>query len=151
MKIELNKIPIREVIAGYKNSAEEGVTAYNGKLNIRPKYQREFVYKEKQQNAIKLEAEIKELMMDEDVTKKFGIYPFVLTRQEKFLNIRAFTDKMKREAYERQKGICKKCKKYFEIEEMEADHIKPWHEGGKTVSGNCQMLCKDCNRRKSGK
>ncbi len=90
-------------------------------------------------------------MQDEDVTKKSGIYEYVLTRNEKFLNIRAFTDKMKREAYERQKGICKKCKKYFEIEEMEADHIKPWHEGGKTISENCQMLCKQDNRTKSGK
>ena len=31
---------------------------------------------------------------------------------------------------------------------MEADHITPWHEGGKTIEENCQMLCKDCNRRK---
>jgi len=43
MKIELHQIPIREVIAGYKDSAEEGVVAYDGKLDIRPKYQREFV------------------------------------------------------------------------------------------------------------
>ncbi len=43
MKIELHRIPIRDVIAGYKDSAEEGVTAYSGKLDIRPKYQREFV------------------------------------------------------------------------------------------------------------
>jgi len=57
---------------------------------------------------------------------------------------------MKREAYERQKGICVKCKKRFEIEEMEADHITPWHEGGKTISENCQMLCKQDNRTKSG-
>lgn len=99
----------------------------------------------------KLEREITKLMQDEDVTKKSGIYPYVLTRQEKYLNIRAFTDKHKREAYERQKGICKKCKKHFEIQEMEADHKKPWHEGGKTVSNNCQMLCKECNREKSGK
>ncbi len=108
-------------------------------------------FKDKKLNAKNLEAEIKELMQDEDVTKKSGIYSYVLTREEKYLNIRAFTDKMKREAYERQKGICVKCKKRFEIEEMEADHIKPWHEGGKTISENCQMLCKDDNRRKSGK
>jgi hypothetical protein len=107
-------------------------------------------FKDKRLDDGKLEAEIKELMQDEDVTKKSGIYEYVLTRNEKFLNIRAFTDKMKREAYEKQKGVCKKCKKHFEIEEMEADHIKPWHEGGKTIIGNCQMLCKDCNRRKSG-
>ncbi|HOZ55797.1 MAG: HNH endonuclease [Parcubacteria group bacterium ADurb.Bin316] len=108
-------------------------------------------FKDKKFDAKKLEKEITELMQDEDVTKKSGIYEYVLTRNEKFLNIRAFTDKMKREAYERQKGICKKCKEHFEIEEMEADHIKPWHEGGKTIAENCQMLCKQCNRTKSGK
>jgi hypothetical protein len=110
-------------------------------------------FKDKKLNANKLEAEIKELMQDEDVTKKSGIYPYVLTKNEKYLNIRTFTDKMKREAYERQKGICPLCKdkKCWDISDMEADHITPWHEGGKTVSENCQMLCKQDNRTKSGK
>ena len=52
MKIDLHKIPVREVIAGYKDSAEEGVVAYGGKLDIRPKYQREFVYTGKQRDAV---------------------------------------------------------------------------------------------------
>ncbi|MDP2684808.1 MAG: DUF262 domain-containing protein [bacterium] len=113
-------------------------------------------FKGKKLNATKLETEIKKLMQDEDVTKKSGIYPYVLTKQEKHLSIRAFTDKMKREAYERQNGICPFCKsenkkKKWEIEEMEADHITPWHEGGKTTAENCQMLCKQDNRIKSGK
>jgi len=99
----------------------------------------------------KLETEIKELMQDEDVTKKSGIYPYVITRQEKHLSIRAFTDNQKREAYERQNGICPVCNKHFEIGEMEADHITPWCEGGKTITGNCKMLCKEDNRRKSDK
>lgn len=109
------------------------------------------IFKDKKLNSKKLEAEIKELMQDEDVTKKSGIYPYILTRNEKFLSIRAFIEKQKREAYERQKGKCVKCKKRFAIEEMEADHIKPWHEGGKSVAENCQMLCKQDNRTKSGK
>lgn len=108
-------------------------------------------FKDKKLNAKKLEDEIAELMQDEDVTNKSGIYSYVLTRQERSLSIRAFTPNMKREAYERQKGICPVCKKHFEIEEMEADHITPWHEGGKTIAKNCQMLYKECNRRKSGK
>lgn len=90
-------------------------------------------------------------MQDEDVTKKSGIYEYMLTRNEKFLSIRAFTDKMKREAYERQQGICTHCQKHFDLSEMEADHITPWHEGGKTTTENCQMLCRNCNRTKSGK
>lgn len=111
-------------------------------------------YKDAELDASKLEAEVSELMQDEDVTKKSGIYPYVLTRDEKHLSIRAFTDKMKREAFERQKGICAARNAIcgnakFDISEMEADHIKPWSEGGHTTAENCQMLCKDDNRRKS--
>ena len=100
-----------------------------------------------------LEHKIQALMMDDDVTAKKGIYPYVLTCKEKYLNIRAFTDSQKRAAYERQKGICANvnCQKHFNINEMEADHIMPWHLGGKTIPENCQMLCKTCNREKSGK
>ena len=99
----------------------------------------------------KLEEEITALMLDEYVDNKKGIYSYVLTRKEKYLNIRAFNDNQKREAYERQKGVCPKCGVTFEIQEMEADHITPWHEGGKTIAENCQMLCKHDNRIKSGK
>ncbi len=99
----------------------------------------------------KLEQEIQKLMMDDDVTNKKGIYYYVLTRNEKFLNIRAFTESQKRTVYERQKGICKKCNAHFEFEEMEADHVKPWSEGGSTSIDNCYMLCKGCNRKKSNK
>ena len=108
-------------------------------------------FKDKQFDSKKIEEEITILMQDEDVTKKSGIYLYVITRNEKYLSIRSFTDKMKREAYERQKGICPKCKEHFEIEEMEADHTTPWHEGGKTTAENCKMLCKHDNRVKSGK
>jgi 5-methylcytosine-specific restriction endonuclease McrA len=67
-------------------------------------------------------------MQDEDVTKKSGIYEYILNKNERALNIRAFTDKHKREAYERRNGICTKCGEHFELEGMEADHITPWHE-----------------------
>lgn len=108
-------------------------------------------FKNKKLDPNKLEIEIKELMKNEEVTNKKGIYKYILTREEKFLNIRSFTENQKTEAYERQKGICKECGKKFELNEMEADHIRPWHEGGKTIPENCQMLCKEDNRKKSGK
>lgn len=126
-----------------------------------PKYRREmkgiewgFLYnefKDKKIDPKKLEDEVSVLMEDEDVGNKKGIYTYVLTHKEKHLNIRAFSPNQKREAYERQKGICVVCKDHFEIDGMEADHITPWHEGGKTSATNCQMLCKEDNRRKSGK
>ena len=110
------------------------------------------VFKDHDLDPKKLEAEISRLMGDdEDVMNKKGIYSYVLDGKERHLNIRAFSNKQKREAYERQKGICPVCKEHFEIDEMEADHITPWHEGGKTSAENCQMLCKEDNRRKSGK
>ncbi len=87
---------------------------------IFPKYRREmkgidwgFLYnefKDQKFDPKKLEKEIAELMEDEDVGSKKGIYPYVLTGKEKHLNIRAFSPNQKREAYERQKGICVVCK-----------------------------------------
>lgn len=128
---------------------------------IFPKYRKEMKgvnwgylyneYKDLKVDSKKLEERISQLMMDDDITNKKGIYQYLLGGKEKFLNIRAFTDNQKRESYERQKGICVECKEHFDIKEMEADHITPWHEGGKTSSYNCQMLCKEDNRRKSGK
>ena len=126
-----------------------------------PKYRREMKglswgilyneFKTQKLDPKKLDEEVTTLMLDEDVENKKGIYPFVLTRKERLLNIRAFSVNHKREAFERQKGVCIKCGVNFEINEMEADHITPWHEGGKTTAENCQMLCKHDNRIKSGK
>lgn len=98
-----------------------------------------------------LEAEMAQLMSDDEVTKKKGIYEYLLTRNEKHLSIRAFTDSQKRTLYERQQGICPACSDHFELSQMEADHITPWSQGGKTDLNNGQMLCRDCNRRKSDK
>jgi hypothetical protein len=124
-----------------------------------PKYRKEmkgiqwgFLYnkfKSKQFNSTVLEDEVTKLMMDDDVTNKKGIYEYVLTRNDKHLSIRTFTESQKREVYERQGGICPVCKQTFSIEEMEGDHITPWSKGGKTNINNCQMLCKEDNRRKS--
>jgi hypothetical protein len=52
MTIELHQISIRDLVNGYANSDEEGVVGYGGKLDIRPKYQREFVYNQIQRNAV---------------------------------------------------------------------------------------------------
>ena len=96
-----------------------------------------------------LETKIIELMEDDDVTNNKGIYEYLLDGDERHLSIGQFTPKMKRAAYERQKGICAKCGNHFEIEEMYADHITPWSKGGKTIAENCKLLCANCNRRKS--
>ena len=106
-------------------------------------------YKDIMVDTAALEKEIACLMADDDVTNSKGIYYYVLDHQEKHLNIRAFDNRMKRTAYENQEGICPKCGKHFEIEQMQADHITPWSKGGKTIAENCQLLCSDCNRRKS--
>lgn len=109
-------------------------------------------------NTADLENKIKELMLDDEVTNKKGIYPYLFDGLEKHLNLRAFTQAQKIKVYNKQHGLCPRCKamhkptatKVWDIEEMEADHITPWHLGGKTDESNCQMLCKTCNREKSG-
>ena len=108
-------------------------------------------HKHEKLNARELEKRIVELIEDDEVTNKKGIYEFLLTGGEKFLSLRAFDDRTKVKAYEKQKGICPLCSLQFTLGEMEADHIVPWSKNGKTVFENCQMLCKMDNRTKSGK
>lgn len=109
-----------------------------------------------------LESRTAELMQDPDVTNKRGIYAYLLTGDQRDLNIRRFDDREKRAAYERQSRKCAfgaRCRtpgndngqRDFSIDEMEGDHITPWSKGGKTIAENCQMLCIACNRDKSGR
>lgn len=96
-----------------------------------------------------LEARVAGLMADDDVTKKYGVYEYVLTGKERLLSIRQFSDRDKRTAYQRQQGVCPGCGESFEIEQMQGDHIVPWSRGGCTTPDNCQMLCTECNSTKS--
>lgn len=112
-------------------------------------------YKSENLDPDALEARISKLMQDEEVTRKAGIYTYVLDGNPKHLSLRAFTPNTKTEAYNRQKGLCAapSCLKpghKFTLAEMEGDHIVPWHAGGKTVTANCQMLCRACNQKKGG-
>ena len=96
-----------------------------------------------------LEKRIQELYGDPDVTKKSGIYEYLLTGDERKLSIRSFDIRDAQAAYEKQGHKCAICGNVFEFEEMQADHIKPWSKGGHTTPDNCQMLCRDCNLKKS--
>lgn len=108
-------------------------------------------YKDTSYDASEVEKIVSKLMIDDEVQNKKGIYLFIFTGQDKYLNLRNFSEQQKREIYEKQTGICPHCKEQFEIEKMEGDHITPWCEGGKTILENCQMLCKECNRRKGSR
>lgn len=143
-----------------------------------PKYRKEMkglewgffynTYGELALDAGELEARVSALMKDSEVGRKSGIYAYVLSGDERFLNLRAFDENVKAQTYERQGGICAnggvegggqglkrvKCphkNEVLEIGQMEADHIIPWSKGGKTEAANCQMLCRECNRAKSDK
>ncbi|MEQ9662213.1 MAG: DUF262 domain-containing protein [Parasphingopyxis sp.] len=108
-------------------------------------------HKDDKLNAAELEKRIVALIDDDEVENKKGIYAYLLTDNEKTLNLRAFDEKTKQSVYARQKGICPVCNKHFEFHEMEADHRIPWHKGGKTTADNCDMLCVADNRAKGGK
>ena len=105
-------------------------------------------------NPSAIEIEIAALIQDKEVENNKGIYYYIFDGIESHLNLRTFDDEDKLSAYERQKGLCANpsCPQgkdhKFDLSEMEADHITPWSQGGKTTIDNLQLLCRDCNRRK---
>ena len=115
-------------------------------------------YHNKQYNSNILEADVQNLIKDDDVTKKSGIIPYVLSdrtkHDERNLSIRVFTESQKHRAYERQEHKCPCCVKNgidteYAYNEMQGDHIIPWSQGGRTIDSNLQMLCQKCNNDKS--
>lgn len=112
-------------------------------------------YHDKPYDCEQLEGEIKQLMIDDEVTDKKGIYEYVLSGKDenlaRKLSKRQFLNSDKRTIYERQNGICPICGEHYEFDEMEGDHIIPWWRGGKTILENLQMTCKKCNSGKSGR
>lgn len=106
---------------------------------------------ENQYDAEKLEIQVSDLMANEEIQNKKGIYQYILTGKEKYLNLRTFDKSIMRTRYEQQQGICPHCQLPYKFSEMEGDHIIPWTKGGKTTLENCQMLCAECNRKKGAK
>ena len=98
-----------------------------------------------------MEDRISDLIGDDEIQKPNGIIPYVLTGDERYLDLRTFKDKIKKAIWEKQNHKCAICGKEFDFEFMEGDHIKPWREGGRTDIKNCQMLCRQCNRSKGSK
>ncbi|MBO7388102.1 MAG: HNH endonuclease, partial [Methanomicrobium sp.] len=91
-----------------------------------------------------------------EVQKKSGIYEYLLSRDEdpyagRLLSLRTFDEDDKMAVFEKQGQKCAICGRVVKYSEMAGDHIKPWSKGGKTERSNLQLLCRDCNSKKSDK
>lgn len=109
------------------------------------------------------------MLSDSQVTNKKGIYEFLLGGKQdtKLLNIRVFTDTVKKEVYAEQTKVaktdgisnCPLCAignnnnktRVYKMNEMDADHVTAWSKGGNTDKSNCEMLCKTHNGAKGNK
>lgn len=90
------------------------------------------------------------LFADEDEIKNIrSAYEAVLADDMKLIQPRTFDLRDKKWAYEKQHHKCAYCHGEFELDQMDGDHIIPWSKGGKTERPNLQMLCRECNIKKS--
>ena len=62
---------------------------------------------------------------------------------------RIFTPDQRAVIYRRGNGVCAECGIAVSEDNFEADHIKPWSKGGRTIIANGQILCSHCNHEKS--
>lgn len=127
-------------------------------------------YHEKPYNHDEINARVDALLDDSCVSDKRGIFEYVLggEQDKKLLNIRVFTDAVKKKVYKKQTAVAKKknvsncpyCAmsdndkiktKIWKLNEMDADHVTAWSKGGETDEKNCQMLCKTHNRSKGNR
>ena len=117
-------------------------------------------------NTTEMTAAAEELLSDSQIQSKKGIYEYLLggKTDTKLLNVRVFTEAVKKRVYKRQtdaakqQGIsnCSYCaighdekkEKIWALKEMDADHVTAWSKGGSTEESNCELLCKSHNRAK---
>jgi hypothetical protein len=126
-------------------------------------------YKNTPYDSVLLSEKVQQLYSDPYIRNKKGIFEYVLGGEEdtRLLDVRLFDEKTKKEAYSRQtnevkdKNIsnCPFCaignnsnkNRIYKFEDMEADHVKAWTNGGSTTIENCEMLCTMHNRSKGNK
>lgn len=85
----------------------------------------------------------------DEISNPKGVYEAVLSGDIKFIHARAFDKKDIAWAYKKQKGMCPYCHGHFDEKDMHGDHMKPWSKGGATERENLQLLCTECNIKKS--
>lgn len=76
------------------------------------------------------------------------ICEYCITRDDKLLKHRQFSEPQRSTLYKRQNGICPDCGEHFIKAEMQAHHIVPWYNGGLTDLSNGVMLCKECHAQR---
>ena len=120
-------------------------------------------------NHTEVTAKVRELMQDDYVQDRRGVFEYVLgeCKDTRLLNVRLFDKPTMRRVYERQtaaarlkgRSNCPLCavghesnsSRIYKLDEMEADHVAAWSRGGATTEENCQMLCKIHNRAKGNR
>ena len=126
-------------------------------------------YHDNPYNTQEIRTRIDELLVDEYVGNKKGVFEFVLGREENksLLNVRMFGETIKKKKYKEQtdKAIaeghsnCPYCAmgdnanktRIWKLSEMDADHVTAWSRGGDSTIENCEMLCKTHNRAKGNR
>lgn len=112
---------------------------------------------------------LQELYSDYYVKNRKGVFEYILggCADTRLLDIRLFDEVTKKTVYAKQtseakeNGVsnCPLCAlgndnnkiKVWRINEMDADHVTAWSNGGSTDIHNCQMLCKTHNRAKGNR
>jgi hypothetical protein len=117
----------------------------------------------------KITTAVGELVADEYVTNRKGIFEYILgdSTDKKLLAVRVFDTKVKKVAYNKQtqqaqtkgESNCPLCAigenanktRIYKLDEMDADHVAAWSKGGDSSVKNCEMLCSTHNRAKGNR
>ena len=126
-------------------------------------------YHAKAYNSAKVSAQVQKLYADPYIKNRKGIFEYILggSIDTKLLEVRVFDDATKKSIYKEQtikaqkkkESNCSDCalghdankERIWSLDDMDADHVTAWSKGGKTISKNCELLCKRHNRAKGNR
>jgi len=126
-------------------------------------------YHTKPYKPAEVDKRVQDLLFDYAVEDKKSIYEYVLggEQDKRLLNVRLFDKQTKAKAYGRQTIDAKKREvsncplcatgtnanktRIYQLNDMEADHVKAWSTGGESTLENCEMLCVTHNKSKGNR
>ena len=93
MNITEIKVKVRDLVENYSDDGDDGVYGYDGRLTIRPSFQRNFVYNDKQRNAV-IDSVMKERPLNVMYWSKTGDDTYeILDGQQRTISIAQYVNK----------------------------------------------------------
>jgi len=147
-EIKNSTVKNKSEINQYASETEEKYFLFNDELYYCDTRKEPYRYTQEQLELLLKESIYKENAKFEKLKKQINIFEKYTNETENIRKREPISEDVRFEVWRRDSGKCVLC---GSNENLEFDHIIPFSKGGSSTARNIQLLCENCNRKKSNK